>query len=157
MAAAALHGDKVVFERLKNQLESTRSEHERLNILTALGKFRDRGLIEDALGYILAEVPARNRAIAVSAAALNPHAAPLLWDWYLSRIRELEGLHPLHYERVIAAVVPLCGLGREQEVRSFLDAYALRKESLRDVIALALERLDINARMRDRCAAPASA
>ncbi len=75
---------------------------------------------------------------------------PLMWDWYISNLQRLEQFHPIHYERVITSIVPLCGMGREAEVRSFFEAYATNKEKLSDVVKLCLEKLDINARMRER-------
>ena len=55
----------------------------------------------------------------------------------------------MHYERVIAAVVPLCGLGGEEEIDSFFQGYMAKKEKAKDVIKLSLERLRINSRMRN--------
>ena len=150
LAAGALDGNGAVLEWFKARLASTGSEHERLNILAALGKFRDREMIREVLEYILDTVPARNRFIAIGAMARNPHAVPLLWDWYCSRIHDLEALHPLHYERVIVSVVPLAALGREEEATAFLEEYAAKKTSFRDAVALALEKLAVNARMRNR-------
>jgi hypothetical protein len=71
-----------------------------------------------------------------------------MWDWYLSKLDRLEALHPVHYERVIAAIVPLGGLGREKDVRGFFDEYLKRKDKGKDVIRLALEKLEVNSRMR---------
>jgi hypothetical protein len=72
-----------------------------------------------------------------------------MWEWYTSNLESLEKFHPMHYERVIAAVLPLCGLGREEEIRTFFQDYMAKKEKARDVIKLSLERLEINSRMRD--------
>jgi len=49
---------------------------------------------------------------------------------------------------VIAALVPICGLGREEEVRSFFGEYMKKQEKMKDVVKLSLERLEIHSRMR---------
>ena len=148
MQVGALTGGKKVFEWFSERLEVSESEHERMNMLAALGSFKDRGLLERAQQYILEEVPARNKFVPITYMTSNPHAVPYMWDWYISNLESLEKFHPMHYERVIGAIVPLCGLGREEEVRSFFQDYMAKAEKARDVIKLSLERLDINSRMR---------
>jgi hypothetical protein len=61
-------------------------------------------------------------------------------------------MHPIHYERVISAIVPLCALGREEAVRAFFEGYMAERDMAADVIRLSLEKLEINARMRARLA-----
>lgn len=150
MQIGALQGGGEEFDWFDRTLGSSQNEHERINILTAMGCFRDRALIERTLHYVLASVPDRNKFIVAGAMAANPSALPLLWEWYLSSLPQLEQLHPVHYERVIAAIVPLSGLGREEEIREFFAQYMSKKDQARDVIRLSLERLEINSAMRRR-------
>jgi aminopeptidase N len=126
------------------------SEHERLNILSALGAFQQWQWTTQALAFALDKVPPRNRFIPIVAAAANPAAQTHLWDWYQSNLATLENFHPLLYERVITAIIPLGGLDREGEVRRFSDAYLQTHPNLGDAIRLALENLEVNARMRGR-------
>jgi aminopeptidase N len=149
MQAGALRGDGKVFDWFDERLHSSQSEHERMNILVALSNFSDRALIEKAQQYILDKVPNRNKFIPAGAMAINPHAVPHMWDWYRSQVKVLEKLHPLHYERVIAGIVPVCGLGREEEVKGFFENYVTEKGLSKDVIRLSLEKLEINGRMRN--------
>lgn len=149
MQVGALNGDSSVFEWFSERLGSSESEHERMNMLAALGSFKEKGLLERAQEYILEKVPARNKFVPITYMATNPHAVPYMWEWYISNLEALEKFHPMHYERVIAAVLPLCGLGRGEEIRTFFQDYMAKKERARDVIKLSLERLQINSRMRD--------
>jgi aminopeptidase N len=149
MQVGALQGDNRVFEWFTERLGASESEHERMNMLAALGCFKERGLVERAQQYILEKVPARNKFVPITYMAANPHALPYMWEWYLSNLEALEKFHPMHYERVIAALVPLCGLGREEEIDSFFQGYMAKKEKAKDVIKLSLERLKINSKMRD--------
>ncbi len=148
MQVGALNGQEKTFDWFDQKFQSSESEHERINILTALGCFRDRTLIEKAQKYTLDRVPSRNKFIPVIAMASNPHAVPSMWDWYVSSLDQLERFHPIHYERVIEAIVPVGGIGREKEVRAFFEDYMAKKDIAKDVIKLSLERLEIYSRMR---------
>jgi tricorn protease interacting factor F2/3 len=133
---------------LRRRFDESPSEHERLNILTALGGFADWGQTAAALAFTLEKVPPRNRFIPIVSAAGNPAVQDHLWDWYLANLKTLENLHPLLYERVITAIVPYGGLNREKEVRRFAEEYLRVHPNLGDAFRLALENLETNARMR---------
>jgi len=148
MQIGAFYGDRNVFDWFDERLDTSDSEHERMNVLAALGKFRDRELIGQVQDYILDKVPNRNRFVPIGSMALNPDAAPRMWDWFTSRIHALEQFHPLHYERVLAAIIPYGGLEREQEVKDFFVDYLKTKDQARDVIQLSLETLEVHSRMR---------
>ncbi len=149
LQVGALRGGGDVFSWFDRRFRSTDSEHQRINLLTALGCFADKALITRAQQYAIEEVPSRNKFVLIGSLAANPYAIPLMWDWYRSRLGELEEMHPIHYERVIAAIVPVCGLGKEPEVRAFFEKYPGQKGLAKDVINLSLERLKINSRLRD--------
>jgi aminopeptidase N len=150
MQIGALHGKGETFDWLEKTLAASGNEHERLNILAAMGCFREESVVERALHYALESVPDRNKFVLIGTLAANPCAFPRLWNWYLSSLPRLEKLHPVHYERVIAAIVPWSGLGREEEVRRFFEEYMKNRERSRDVIRLSLERMEIHSRMRRR-------
>ena len=101
-----------------------------------------------ALQFILESVPDRNKFIPLVRTAVNPYAFPFLWEWFVSHLDRLEQIHPVHFERVIASLVPMAGLGREEQVRRFFEAYMSKKEAAGDTIRMAMERLEINRRMR---------
>ena len=153
MKIGALKGEQDAFEWFDKRINTSESEHERMNILLAMGSFSDKGMIEEAETYILEQVPDRNKFVPIAALASNPHAIPGLWTWYVSNLEAFEGFHPMHYERVITSIVPIGGIGREEEVRAFFEDYMKKKERARDVIKLSLERLEINARMRKSASA----
>jgi len=149
MQAGALTGDGQVFDWFDRRLRTSQVEHERMNILGAMGCFRDADLIRQAQQYLLDSVPARNQFIPVVAMCSNPHALALMWDWYVANLEQIEQFHPLLYERVVAAIVPIAGLQRADEVKAFFDHYRAQKDKAKDVINLSLERLEINLRMRN--------
>jgi tricorn protease interacting factor F2/3 len=148
MQVGASCGNRETFEWFVAKLKSSESEHERMNMLVAIGCFKDRDVLERVKRYVLEEVPDRNKFLPIGIMSENPIAIPSLWDWYRANLPALERFHPVHYERVIAALVPICGLGREEEVRGFFQEYVKKQEKLKDVVNLSLERLEIHSRMR---------
>jgi len=148
MQVGASFGSRETFEWFVGKIRSSESEHERMNMLVALGCFRDREVLERVKRYVLEEVPDRNKFVPIGVMSENPAAIPFLWDWYQANLQALERFHPVHYERVIAALVPICGLGREEEVRKFFLEYMNNQEKLKSVVKLSLERLEIHSRMR---------
>jgi len=148
MQVGAHGGDEATFDWFASRLVTSASEHDRLNILAALGCFSDPVLIERSKQYTLDTVPDRNKFIPVASLSQNPHAAPTMWDWYLDNLAELEQWHPIMYERAIAAIVPLCGIDQAESVKAFFDAYVKDKPHTRDVVRLSLEKLQINVLMR---------
>jgi len=56
----------------------------------------------------------------------------------------------MHFERVIAAIVPGAGTDRAEEVRAFFGDYLKKNEKFRDLVNLSLEQLEINNRMRKK-------
>jgi tricorn protease interacting factor F2/3 len=148
MQVGASCGGREAFEWFLAKIKSSESEHERLNMLVAMGCFKDRGILERVKRYVLEEVPERNKFIPVGVMSENHAAIPDLWDWYQANLQTIERFHPVLYERVIAALVPICGLGREEEVRTFFQGHLKKQEKLTDVVKLSLERLEIHSRMR---------
>ncbi len=148
MRVGAWNGDSHAFEWFVRRLKISESEAERMNILAALGCFRGRDLIKKVLDYVLSEVPARNKFVPIGHLAVNPSAIPFMWEWFVSHLKEIEQFHPMHYERVIAGIVPVGGIGKEEEVRDFFNAYMTKTEKAKDVIKLSLEKLAVNSGMR---------
>jgi tricorn protease interacting factor F2/3 len=148
LQAGAYTGDDQVYDWLVQRMDQSQVEHERMNILIALGCFEDGALTKKAQQYVLDTVPARNKFIPVVAMCANPHAISLMWDWYISHLEEIEQFHPMLYERVVASIIPATGMERADEVKNFFDDYMKQKEKARDVIKLSLEKLEINLRMR---------
>jgi tricorn protease interacting factor F2/3 len=149
LQVGAMNAGASEFQWLQNKFETAQSEHERMNVLAALACVNEVRLIHEALDFSLKKVPSRNRFLPITAMAGNRKAIPELWNWFTIHLQELEQMHPLHFERVITSLVPLCGLFHPEEVRSFFRDYLEKKPSLRDAVTLALEKLSINMQMRE--------
>lgn len=148
MQAGAFLGGEDAHRWLTSRFQTSQSEHERMNILAALTCFRQGRILQEVQNYILDQVPERNKSMAVGALAENVNAIPSLWDWYRANQARFEAVHPLHYERVLAAIIPYGGLGVEEDVKRFFDDYMKKNHRARDVIRMSLERLEIHSRMR---------
>lgn len=148
--AALELGDRA-FRWFEERLAGSESEFERTMVLEAMGCFGGEETIRRTLSYVIDRVPARNKFVPFAQMAVNPTALACLWDWYTENIDEINGFHPLHHERIITYTVPLGGLGREDDVHDFFSEDRGHVSGrLRDVLPLALEKLEINRRMRAR-------
>ena len=148
MQVGALKKGAVALDWFKHRFAESPSEHERMNLLAGMVAFDQWDLVEEALAFTLESVPPRNQFMPIAAAGGNTAAAPHLWGWYRKHLKELEAFHPLLYERVITGIVPLGGLGHEEEVNAFFDAYLKDQPHVKDAVELALEYLEINTAMR---------
>jgi tricorn protease interacting factor F2/3 len=149
LQAGAHLRDEDALDWLQQRFGKAESEHERMNILIAVGNFSRHDLMEKALRFVLDEVPDRNKFIPVAAAAGNRHAVDLMWPWYRKHRSELEAFHPLLYERVIAGIIPVAGLQDPGGVRRFFEEYLQTRPQVKDVTRLSLERLEIHIRIRE--------
>ncbi len=141
---------RTALEGLTRTCRESQSEQERMNALHALGWLSSRELLGEALDFAFAEVPSRNTYIPIAAAAGNPLSFEWMWDWWQTHLPQLERLHRMHQERVIAAIVPFAGPGRAPEVAGRLRDYTRQRTDLAEAATLALELLQINGRMRAR-------
>ena len=148
LQVGAMKGDDSACKWLIDRFETSVSEHERMNILTAMGCFSREQIIHKALQYVLEKVPDRNKFIPIVAAASNPFALDSLWDWFQGNIEALETFHPMLFERVIAAIIPLGGIKKEKAVKQFFTQYIQKNPQTKEVVKLSLERLEINVRMK---------
>ncbi len=146
---AATH-DKA-FEFLLSRLTcGSMGEGEMLAYLGALGSFQGEDALRRALDANLEVTPKNLRIYAILAAAENPDAIYFLWDWLTANLAPLRALHPAQMERVLIAIVPLCGLGRETEVAAFCYDFAAENADAADSIMMALEKMAINLRLARR-------
>jgi len=148
MQAGAWTSGEAAFDWLIRRMGEATSEQDRINLLTALGCFRETAAIEKALDYILENTPDRNKFIPVAQMSQNPNAAPLLWDWYVGNEAALSGSHPIIRERIIGAVIPTGGLDRVDVVKNHFSSLA-ETDPGAPVVRMATEKLEINQRLRE--------
>jgi hypothetical protein len=150
MTAGAVSGGGPALEAMIRRFEASGAEHERMTLAGALGCFSPWPVLEEALDFALAKMPDRIRFMPLVAAAGNPAAADRLWPWFADNLPRIERMHPLLFERVVAAVVPGPGLQDPDRTEAFCLRLTRKQPRLADVIALSLERLAVNAAFRQR-------
>jgi hypothetical protein len=52
--------------------------------------------------------------------ASNPYAVNALWTWFVGTQERFKDFHPLLFERIIAAIVPVAGLVDPSGVRTYM-------------------------------------
>jgi tricorn protease interacting factor F2/3 len=149
LQAGALIYDAEALNWMTDRLERTTSEHERLAIMAALGCFRTSSTLAAARDYVLDHVPDRNRFMPLVAMAGNPYAVEDLWAWFVASQERFTNFHPLLFERVLAALVPVAGLTAAAAAVAFCEGLAESAPQFRSVLALSLEKLEINRRFRE--------
>jgi aminopeptidase N len=142
MQAGALSGNQSTFDWFIQRFEKSASEHDRTNILSAMGCFTDDEIISKVQDYTLRHVPARNQSIPIASLAMNPAVMAGLWDWYKSEKELIAEFHPIIHERVFSVIVPVSDKAEPDAVRIFLKQNMIKINP--DVVELTLERLLIN-------------
>jgi tricorn protease interacting factor F2/3 len=122
-------------------------ETEKIMIISALGAFKTKEKVFEALKFALENIPLKNKYITINSAGGNLAFIDHSWKWFLDNLDELQKLHPMHFQRVILGLTTLGGLGKEDEVRStLLNASFYNKHA--DAIKMALEKMEVNSRFR---------
>lgn len=102
------------------------------------------------LQFTMEKIPPRIKFYPIVLMTRNPNTSPLMWDWFVANIKGLEKFHPSHFERILDAVVSISGIEKEEEVKKFFKSYKIKEETLQDVLKMALEKLEINSKLRKR-------
>jgi tricorn protease interacting factor F2/3 len=133
---------------LMERIGSSGNEHERMNLLSALGWLRGERHIRKALAYAVSQVPSRNKHIPITVFAMNPDAAGMMWQWYGENREALRRFHPLLFERVLSSILPIAGMSREGQVWDYFKDDFGREGVSAAVVRMSLEKLAVNVRMR---------
>jgi hypothetical protein len=136
-------------EYLKNKAtDAETAESDKWFILDALGCMRDRRKMSTILEFNFEHVPQMNAYHIIDMAAINPVMVDSMWQWFVDNHEKLSQLHPSIFEIIIHFLVPICGLGKEREVKQFFKEYMKKDEKVKDTIMMALEKLEVNSRFR---------
>jgi len=142
--------DDRAFDYFIEKLETPDTpEHEKINILMALGCFKDKESLSKSFNYILEKVPNKNKFFPLRQLSKNLVILDDLWTWFLDKLQALEKLHPILFGRVVVSLIPLAGLGKEAEVKDFFNDYMSKKDITKDTIKMVVELMEINSRLRN--------
>ncbi len=136
----------------KKQLKDEKvSEGEKVRILNAIAYNKDKSKLEDLLEFNFKEVPKRNRLNIIRGILLNPESHDWLWEWFMNNFQTIMKEFPaMHAAMVINWLVPMVGVGHEDEARNLIEPLMNKIPTATDSIKMALERLEINSKYRER-------
>jgi tricorn protease interacting factor F2/3 len=119
-------------------------------MLEALGCFREKKHILNALNFILEHVPQQSQYIAFEIMGKNAYAIEPLGEWLLDNHKKLEKLPKSAYERAIEYLVPIGSLNKKSEIKQLLEERMKKTMIGRGTLKIALETLEINSRLKNR-------
>ena len=138
-------------KRLQDMARTLQGEVDRANIYEGLCAFKEPDLVGHTLELGMSgQVSRSDSGYPLILSAFNPYARDALWDWITKRydaMREMYAGSQQFYLYMIGAI-PMCGVGREAEVRAFLSGRRARDGG--SSVTRILELLHINSRMRKR-------
>ena len=132
------------YRELRQAIEADRTEEERSALERALAWTTEPELLRETLERTASgNVNRGNVHYVLGSAAANPAGRPVVWPWLTTHLNEIDRVLRASglFSRALEAVIPLVGLGREQDVREFFRAHPF-PEGERG-IAKGLERLAI--------------
>jgi len=129
----------------KKQLKDEKvSEGEKVRILDALACDKDHSKLKNLLEFNFTEVPKRNRRNILSGILKNPESQDWLWEWYVKNFPTIMKELPLmHATKSLVMVVPVAGVGHEEEAKKFLEPIMKQMPRATATIKMALESLEL--------------
>lgn len=138
-------------EFFKTKYETSANEQESISYLAALSAFTDIKILEEMQEYVFDKVPMRNRTNLINGIIANPLAKQTLWKWYLANLDNFESLTDYMYQGILTTLVPRC-TDELDEVKEFFNDYLKKRKQLVDAIDIAMENVEINAKLFNRYA-----
>jgi ERAP1-like C-terminal domain len=154
-AAVAVAYARVNGEKAKGPLiemvKTLQGEVDRAKVWGALCSFDDASLIEDTLALgISGEVSRSDSAYPLMYTAFNPHARELYWRWLTKNYDKILDIYAgsQQFFLYMGRVLPVVGVTREAQVKSFLSGRRMKQGG--SSYTRALEQLAINSDVRRR-------
>lgn len=147
----AATNDQAMSYLVKKVSAEDTTELEKVYSLKALGCLKEKQKVLTALEFNLEQVPKKNRNQMISMAVQNLAVTDHMWEWFLDNLKKLEQLHIAQFEEIVISLIPICCLGKEEEVKKFFEEYIKKNESVKDTIKTALEKLEVNSKLRNGC------
>jgi len=145
--STAIHSDPHTY-LWSRAIDSTQAEAGRIMALEALGNYHDQAQLMELLEKNLTEIPSSLQHYMINATVQNQTAMSFMWAWLGEHFSKIEA-YPLHVvERIIVNLIPVCGLGFQDEVVEYLSEFIERHPRALDSVQMALELLAINEQLR---------
>ena len=121
---------------------------EKSYIYQALGCFQVEEDILEGLEIMLEHIPSQSWLYTLRILGSNKEAMHLLWPWFKENLETLEKQSPFVLARTIAAIIPMGGIGYNNEMESFFKNYSDENDFHKDTIEMSLEKLKINSNFK---------
>ncbi len=146
---SAIWFDERNYQVIKKDYEKSHVQEEKAKFLGALGFSKNKAQIKETLQYILSQkVPFAFLPYGISSIARNPYAREIALKWLMKNwpdlVKRSGGLVNMLLRRVLQAIIPISGIGKEKEVVDFLKKN--KTKGLEKSIDQVLEELRINAK-----------
>lgn len=145
----AVWEDDKNYERVLDLYKKSTIQEERAKFLSALCRSRNETLLRKTLDYSMSsEVSYSNIIYFFAALSRNPYARRLSIDWLIANWSTLVanggGIADMLLRRILKLIVPSFGVGREGEIRKFLNSIKL--VSLKKTTEQVMEELEVHSR-----------
>ncbi len=124
-------------------------QEEKIKLLSALGNSQNPKRVEQTLAYILTdEVRLSDYFYPIVTASVNPKAKEITYRWLIGNweaiLQKLGFVTVMYMRKTLKFIVPECAIGKEQEIRLFLQEHKIA--GLDKTYAQVLEELEVNTR-----------
>lgn len=147
---AVTHGERA-YAQLEASMKGARGEVERRRLWPAITSFKDPGLVERAVELpVIGRLSRSDATPAIRGASENPFCRKTLWKWIEKRYdlaHDNYGGSPAFFALMNYAI-PLCGVGLEKEVRSFISGRRYQEGRL--TYNRTFELLQVTSRLRKK-------
>ena len=150
--SAAAERDPSVFSAFIAELEDgSTPEQVKVDILSAMGGFKDEKTALRVFTYAADSVSPRNRHYPFTGAGRNPAVYTALWGWFRKNVRKLCSFHPIILDRALAGFVPTAFVRVADEADVILaEAAAGPAAKTAATVRMLRESLSVNRAFRDR-------
>jgi aminopeptidase N len=150
LVIAAREGDRGLWEKIKEKIQSTSSPVLRKNLISALSNFRDPTLVKESLSLVLdGYLKAQDFRYLTSAPKETPQTQEALWEWAtvnFERLPEIMGDYVQRYAPWFGS--GFCSLEGRDKVRQFFSEPGRVLPGTKRNLALVLEYIDRCSRLR---------
>ena len=138
-------------KRLQDMAKTFQGEVDRANVYEGLCAFKEPHLVKHTLDLAMSgQVSRSDSGYPLYLSAYNPYARDALWDWITRRYDAMREMYAgsQQFYLYMGRAIPMCGVEREAEVRSFLSGKRFKEGG--SSVTRILELLHVNARLRKR-------
>lgn len=149
----AVWGDDENYHKVLDLYRKSNIAEEQVKFLSAMCRTRNETLLSKTMDFSMSkDVSYANITYIFASLSRNPYARRLSIDWLIGNWDTLVanggGIADMLLRRVLKLIIPSFGIGREEEVREFLDG--IKSVNLKKTVEQVMEELEIHSRFVKR-------